>query len=56
MPTTSASFAPPGWNSDWDQKLGVYVLDDERRLHRERTDPPLEQWLELLDQPNGRGT
>ena len=39
MPRTSASFAPPpGGNSHWDQKLGVYVLDDQTNtFYRQRT-------------------
>jgi hypothetical protein len=38
-PRTSASFAPPpGGNSHWDQKLGVYVLDDQpNTFYRQRT-------------------
>lgn len=36
---TSASFAPPpGGNSHWDQKLGVYVLDGQpNTFYRQRT-------------------
>ena len=36
---SSASFAPPpGGNSHWDQKLGVYVLDDQTNtFYRQRT-------------------
>lgn len=39
VPRTSASFAPPpGGNSHWDQKLGVYVLDDQTNtFYRQRT-------------------
>jgi len=39
VPRTSASFAPPpGGNSHWDQKLGVYVLDDQpNTFYRQRT-------------------
>ena len=39
MPRTSASFAPPpGGNSHWDAKLGVYVLDDQTNtFYRQRT-------------------
>ncbi|MBX9407504.1 hypothetical protein K5E40_17675 [Pseudomonas baetica] len=39
VPRTSASFAPPpGGNSHWDQKLGVYVLDDQSNtFYRQRT-------------------
>ncbi|WP_085577774.1 MULTISPECIES: hypothetical protein [unclassified Pseudomonas] len=39
VPRTSASFAPPpGGNSHWDQKLGVYVLDDQPdTFYRQRT-------------------
>lgn len=39
VPRTSASFAPPpGGNSHWDQKLGVYVLDDQTStFYRQRT-------------------
>jgi hypothetical protein len=34
VPRTSASFAPPpGGNSHWDQKLGVYVLDDQTNTY-----------------------
>ena len=39
LPRTSASFAPPpGGNSHWDPKLGVYVLDDQpNTFYRQRT-------------------
>jgi hypothetical protein len=39
LPRTSASFAPPpGGNSHWDAKLGVYVLDDQTNtFYRQRT-------------------
>jgi hypothetical protein len=39
QPRTSASFAPPpGGNSHWDAKLGVYVLDDQTNtFYRQRT-------------------
>ncbi|MNE15650.1 hypothetical protein D3C80_1085690 [compost metagenome] len=39
LPRTSASFAPPpGGNSHWDAKLGVYVLDDQTNVfYRQRT-------------------
>jgi len=39
LPRTSASFAPPpGGNSHWDAKLGVYVLDDQTdTFYRQRT-------------------
>ena len=39
VPRTSSSFAPPpGGNSHWDQKLGVYVLDDQTNtFYRQRT-------------------
>ncbi|MFW0759186.1 hypothetical protein ACN1C3_31455 [Pseudomonas sp. H11T01] len=39
LPRTSASFAPPpGGNSHWDSKLGVYVLDDQTdTFYRQRT-------------------
>lgn len=39
VPRTSASFAPPpNSNSHWDQKLGVYVLDDQTNtFYRQRT-------------------
>ena len=39
QPRTSASFAPPpGGNSHWDAKLGVYVLDDQSNVfYRQRT-------------------
>ncbi|MBK5511050.1 hypothetical protein [Pseudomonas sp. TH15] len=39
MPRTSASFAPPpGGNSHWDAKLGVYVLEDQpNTFYRQRT-------------------
>jgi len=39
MPRTSASFAPPpGGNSHWDAKLGVYVLEDQTNtFYRQRT-------------------
>jgi hypothetical protein len=39
IPRTSASFAPPpGGNSHWDAKLGVYVLDDQTNtFYRQRT-------------------
>ncbi|MDI3353942.1 hypothetical protein MO767_06060 [Pseudomonas sp. UYIF39] len=39
LPRTSASFAPPpGGNSHWDAKLGVYVLDDQTKtFYRQRT-------------------
>ncbi|KNH23099.1 lipoprotein [Pseudomonas syringae] len=39
VPRTSASFAPPpGGNSHWDAKLGVYVLDDQTNtFYRQRT-------------------
>ncbi|MHC8305028.1 hypothetical protein [Pseudomonas sp. PB3P13] len=38
-PRTSASFAPPpGGNSHWDAKLGVYVLEDQTNtFYRQRT-------------------
>ncbi|MGE7957864.1 hypothetical protein ACQKQA_14985 [Pseudomonas sp. NPDC089530] len=38
-PRTSASFAPPpGGNSHWDARLGVYVLDDQTNtFYRQRT-------------------
>jgi len=39
QPRTSASFAPPpGGNSHWDAKLGVYVLDNQTdTFYRQRT-------------------
>ncbi|QTT90198.1 hypothetical protein [Pseudomonas chlororaphis] len=39
LPRTSASFAPPpGGNSHWDPRLGVYVLDDQTNtFYRQRT-------------------
>ena len=39
LPRTSASFAPPpGGNSHWDPKLGVYVLEDQTNtFYRQRT-------------------
>ncbi len=39
VPRTSASFAPPpGGNSHWDAKLGVYVLEDQTNtFYRQRT-------------------
>jgi len=39
LPRTSASFAPPpGGNSHWDARLGVYVLDDQTNtFYRQRT-------------------
>ena len=39
LPRTSASFAPPpGGNSHWDAKLGVYVLHDHSNVfYRQRT-------------------
>ncbi|MBC3383307.1 MULTISPECIES: hypothetical protein [unclassified Pseudomonas] len=39
VPRTSASFAPPpGGNSHWDAKLGVYVLDNQTNtFYRQRT-------------------
>lgn len=39
LPRTSASFAPPpGGNSHWDAKLGVYVLDNHTNtFYRQRT-------------------
>ena len=39
LPRTSASFAPPpGGNSHWDAKLGVYVLDNQTNtFYRQRT-------------------
>jgi hypothetical protein len=39
LPRTSASFAPPpGGNSHWDAKLGVYVLDNQTdTFYRQRT-------------------
>lgn len=39
LPRTSASFAPPpGGNSHWDAKLGVYVLEDQTNtFYRQRT-------------------
>jgi hypothetical protein len=39
LPRTSASFAPPpGGNSHWDPKLGVYVLDNQTdTFYRQRT-------------------
>ncbi|SEM72180.1 hypothetical protein SAMN04487857_104232 [Pseudomonas sp. ok272] len=39
LPRTSATFAPPpGGNSHWDARLGVYVLDDQSNVfYRQRT-------------------
>jgi len=39
LPRTSASFAPPpGGNSHWDARLGVYVLDNQTNtFYRQRT-------------------
>ncbi|AZD34450.1 putative lipoprotein [Pseudomonas chlororaphis subsp. aurantiaca] len=39
LPRTSASFAPPpGGNSHWDPRLGVYVLDNQTNtFYRQRT-------------------
>ncbi|MCK9817218.1 hypothetical protein M1B35_24590 [Pseudomonas sp. MAFF 302046] len=39
VPRTSASFAPPpGGNSHWDGRLGVYVLDGQSNtFYRQRT-------------------
>lgn len=39
LPRTSASFAPPpGGNSHWDARLGVYVLEDQNNtFYRQRT-------------------
>ena len=39
QPRTSASFAPPpGGNSHWDARLGVYVLEDQNNtFYRQRT-------------------
>ncbi|MCY1186941.1 hypothetical protein D3C76_314510 [compost metagenome] len=39
MPRTSASFAPPpGGDSHWDPRLGVYVLEGETdTFYRQRT-------------------
>ncbi|MBP0940796.1 hypothetical protein V2L05_09555 [Pseudomonas alliivorans] len=38
-PKTSASFAPPpGGNSHWDARMGVYVMDDQSNtFYRQRT-------------------
>ena len=38
-PRTSASFAPPpSGPSHWDQRLGVYVLEDQQNVYyRQRT-------------------
>lgn len=38
-PKTSASFAPPpGGNSHWDARMGVYVMDDQpNTFYRQRT-------------------
>jgi hypothetical protein len=52
-PRTSASFAPPpGGNSHWDPKLGVYVLDDQpNTFYRQRTYYRWDNGWSRLDQP-----
>ena len=55
VPRTSASFAPPpGGNSHWDQKLGVYVLDDQTNtFYRQRTYYRWNNGLSRSVSPNG---